>query len=130
MLQELDQVAARVEQVVEMSRRLLTERNHLKARLEAVETSESSLRQQLSEQEAKVARLNTDLLTQTEGIRAENVSLQSQVQTLTEQVQSLDAALTKAKAELDSWRVNAQSVRNRVAHILENLPTNTSASGE
>lgn len=130
MLQELDQIAARIGQVIGISQQLLVERNQLKERLEAVESSEVSLRQLLSEQETKVAQLNTDLLTKTEGMRTENVSLQSQVQKLTSQVQSLEEALHKAQAELETWRINVQSVRHRVSHLFENLPSHTNASGE
>lgn len=130
MLQELDQVAVRVAQVVEMSRRLLAERTSLLARLESVEASESVLRQQLTEQETKVAALSSDLAVQTESVQAENATLREQVQLLTTQVSSLEEALAKANADIESWRKNTQSVRNRVAHVLENLPNNSVEAGE
>ncbi|MDY3332029.1 MAG: hypothetical protein SOX43_08765 [Pelistega sp.] len=129
MLQELDQVAVRVAQVVEMSRRLLAERNSLLARLETVEASESTLRQQLSEQETKVATLSSDLVSQTQGVQSENATLREQVQSLTSQVSLLEEALAQAKADVEEWRKNTQSVRNRVAHVLENLPTNSVEQG-
>ncbi|NOL51903.1 hypothetical protein [Pelistega suis] len=130
MLQELDQVAVRVAQVVEMSRRLLAERTSLLARLETVEASESALREQLSEQETKVAALSSDLVSQTETVQSENATLREQVQSLTTQVNILEDALAKAKADIENWRHHTQSVRNRVAHVLENLPTNSIEKGE
>lgn len=130
MLQELDQVAVRVAQVVEMSRRLLVERTSLLARLESVEASESTLRQQLIEQETKVATLSSDFALQTESVQTENVTLREQVQSLTAQVSTLEEALAKANADIEEWRKNTQSVRNRVAHVLENLPTNSIEAGE
>ncbi|ETD72402.1 hypothetical protein V757_04665 [Pelistega indica] len=124
MLQELDQVAIRIGQIVEMSRRLLAERNELLSRLDASTQEGSTLRQQLTSQEAKVAELTTSLSTQTEGVKVENDNLRQQVEELTSRVNTLEAQLNKAQQELSLWREKSQSVRNRVAHILENLPNN------
>lgn len=124
MLQELDQVAVRISQIVEISRRLLAERNELLSRL-AVSTQEGlSLRQQLSSQEAKVAELTASLSAQTESVKVEHDCLRQQVEELTNKANTLETQLNKAQQEIILWREKSQSVRNRVAHILENLPNN------
>lgn len=136
MLQELDQVAVRVGQVVELSHQLVAERSALIKRLENAEEVGVNLRQQLSERDEQVNELNQRIQTldgemaqNTALVQEQNTQLQQQVSTMTEEIEQLKAQLEKAQGDLQQWRHSTQAVRDRVAHVLENLPGAT-AQGE
>lgn len=125
MLQELDQVATRIGQLVEISQQLLAERNRLLQQLETVEGDADGLRQALSDKDAKVTQLSVELDRQSTSLQTENQRLHQQVKALNEQVSVLEKNLSKAETDLSHWKKNAQAIRGRVAHVLENLPMGT-----
>lgn len=136
MLQELDQVAVRVGQVVALSHQLITERSALIKRLENAETVGVNLRQQLSERDTAVAELNeriqaldTEYSVTAVRVQEQNTALQNQVDSMSQELAQLKERLSKAESDLTKWRSSTQSVRARVAHVLENLP-GSSAQGE
>lgn len=136
MLQELDQVAVRVGQVVELSHQLVAERSALLKRLESAEEIGVTLRQQLTERDTQVGELNQRIHTldgemaqNAAAVQEQNSQLQQQVNSMTEEIEQLKAQLNKAQADLQEWRQSTQVVRDRVAHVLENLPGAT-AQGE
>lgn len=136
MLQELDQVAVRVGQVVELSHQLLAERSALLKRLESAEEIGVTLRQQLSERDTQVLELNQRIQTldgemtqNTAQVEEQNARLQQELSVMSADVAQLKAQLAQAQTDLQQWRENTQGVRDRVAHVLENLP-GASAQGE
>ena len=136
MLQELDQVAVRVGQVVELSRQLLAERSALMKRLESAEEIGVNLRQQLSQSETQVSELNqritaldSEMTQNTAQVEEQNTRLQEAVSSMSQEITQLKAQLAQAQADVQQWRQSAQVVRERVAHVLENLP-GSSAQGE
>ncbi len=129
MLQDLDQVAARVGQVVQLSRSLMAERESISTRLSLAEKARDSFRDQFQarEDEFKSIIQRLDNHEQEVGeIRAkaqhENVQLKSELDSAQQEIARLQADLAKAKSELAAFREGAKKARDRVEHVLANLP--------
>ncbi|MFA5704253.1 MAG: hypothetical protein WC982_12140 [Advenella sp.] len=129
MLQDLDQVAARVGQVVQLSRSLMAERQSIAARLALAEKARDSFRDQFQarEDEFKSIIQRLDNHEQEVGeIRAkaqhENVQLKSELESAQQEITRLQADLAKAQSELAAFREGAMKARDRVEHVLANLP--------
>ncbi|MDY0271395.1 MAG: hypothetical protein RBR37_02635 [Advenella sp.] len=129
MLQDLDQVAARIGQVVQLSRSLMAERDSISARLLLAEKARDSFRDQFLSREDEFKNIvqRLDNHEQEVGeIRAkaqhENIQLKSELDSAQQDIARLQADLAKAQSELAAFREGALKARDRVEHVLANLP--------
>ena len=101
MLQDLDSLAARIGQMVQLTRQLQNERAALQARLKNIEQERDALRDQLQRREADYSSV------------AESVaSYEAQVQTVQAEAQAMQAGL---QAELSRYKAECEAANRRCA---------------
>lgn len=129
MLQDLDQLANRISRLASYSDRLKTERSELLARVKLLEQERTTLRDQLSSQQAEYASM-AEIVTrhQQEMAMAKQVAEESQEALYAELIQQQEE-LTLLKKDLQTSHRKAASLehaaiqaRDQVNDILQRLP--------
>lgn len=129
MLQDLDQITARIGQVVDRNRQLKAERDALRARLEDAERTSRQLRDQCTQRDAALLALQermTDkdgevvhklqVAQRNEGELKEQLSLQLATQ------DALNTRLAAKEADVDRLKIAAGVARERIDAVLARLP--------
>jgi chromosome segregation ATPase len=129
MLQDLDQLAARVGQLAHRARQLAVERDALRARLDEADGSARTLRDQIGEKsralDALSARLKdhdgeiADRLAQTQRSEAE---LRDALERQQLAYHELESRLVSRDADVQRLRDAASSARERIDAVLARLP--------
>lgn len=129
MLQDLDLLANRISRLVSYSERLKSERSELLSRVKLLEQERTTLRDQLSSQQAEYASM-------AEVVTRHQIEMQKAKQQAEEAQESLYAELIQQQEELAQLRQRLQHseakastlekaalvARDQVAHILDRLP--------
>jgi chromosome segregation ATPase len=140
MLQDLDQLAARIGQLVQRTRQLHAERDALRARLNKAEQESRSLLDRCKESDAQLHSMHErlqdhDSETLAKLVRAEEseAELRAELQRLSERQQAADAQVAAREGEwqarlsardtdLQRLRVAAVAARERIDAVLARLP--------
>jgi chromosome segregation ATPase len=146
MLQDLEQLAARIGQLVQRNRQLHAERDTLQLRLQECEAEQRALRQRCADHQAELQLLRARAQWQKEGSGVEGVEQLQQVESRLRhelaqelaQRQALEAKLSACTAEwqlrltsqdrdLQRLRAAAVAARERIEVALARLPGATAA---
>lgn len=140
MLQDLDQLAARLGQLVQRTRQLHAERDALRARLNDSEAQQRALQQRCAERDAELQTLREKLQAHDQaasdlqaGARQVEEDLRKQLANETAQRQALEARVQDREAEwqsslqsrdvdLQRLRSAASAARERIDAVLARLP--------
>lgn len=129
MLEDLDSLAARIGQLVQLCRQLQSERAELLARINGLEQERNALRDQLKRQETEVselARSSADHQARVDIIRAEaesvRVALQGEVERSKAEYDVLRRQLTLSQADSARLKVAAGQAQLQIDSILMRLP--------
>jgi chromosome segregation ATPase len=118
MLQDLDSLAARIGQMVQLTRELQAESTVLRARLKSAEQERGALRDQLDRRESEyqsMARRIEQHESELEAVRAQGLSAQEECATARQNLQF-------ALAEAARLRTAAESAKDRIDMVLMRLP--------
>lgn len=129
MLQDLDQLAARIGLLVQRTRQLHAERDALRARLGDSERLQRSLQQRCAEHEDELQALRASMNEHglsTEALREQLAREAAERQALQERLKmreaELQASLQARDSELNRLRTAALSARERIDAVLSRLP--------
>jgi chromosome segregation ATPase len=129
MLQDLDQLATRIERLARRAHQLHGERDALRARLADSENQQGALQRRCGDHEAELVRLNALLADRdkTASLAREQAEqtaagLREQLALETAERKVLEARLTVRDADLARMRAAAASARERVNAVLSRLP--------
>lgn len=140
MLQDLDQLAARIGQLVQRTRQLQAERDALRVSLSQSEAAQRALEQRCNERQAEILTLQTklqehdgtvdDLLSEARqaenDLRAQLAREASERQTFETRAQSREAELlsnlNERDTDLQRLRVATDAARERIDTVLARLP--------
>lgn len=118
MLQDLDSLAARIGQMVQLTRQLQAESAALRARLQIAEQERGALRDQLDRRESEyrsMAQRIDQHETELDAVRAHGVSAEAECETAKQNLQL-------AQAEAARLRAAAGSAKDRIDMVLMRLP--------
>jgi len=129
MLQDLDQITARIGQVVDRNRQLKTERDRLRAQLDDAERTSRKLREQCAQRDAALLALQERMSEQdgeviqklavsqaSEGQLREQLSLQMASQ------EALTSQLAAKEADVSRLKRVAGEAKERIDAVLSRLP--------
>jgi len=140
MLQDLDQLAARIGQLVQRTRQLHAERDALRVRLNQSESTQRALEQRCAEGKAEIQALQAKLqehdgtaADMLAGARQAETELREQLARETAERQKIESRSTAREAELQGslsardtdlqrLRVAAAAARERIDTVLARLP--------
>jgi len=140
MLQDLDQLAARIGQLVQRAQQLTAERDALRARLSEAETEQRTLRQRCAQRDTEFAALEEKFLSHDSTVAAvqlqaqqietglreqlarESTGRQQHELTLAAHDAQAQSALALREAEVQRLRQAASNARERIDAVLTRLP--------
>lgn len=140
MLQDLDILAARIGQIVQLTRQLQADRGTLQSRLAGVERERDELREQLARQKEEHKSMSERLVEHDNEVDAARVQAEASLAALRAQAESAEAALRDeiarhradgekaihnlqaSQSECARLRAAAGAARDRLDAILERLP--------
>lgn len=134
MLQDLDSLAARIGQMVQLTRQLQNERVALQERLRSAEQERSALRDQLERRETeyrsmaqRIDQHESELETVRASIASSEAQLRAQAVRDQADCEAAKQSLQAAQAEATRLRAAAGSAKDRIDMVLMRLP---GATGE
>jgi len=129
MLQDLDTLAARIGQMVQLTRQLQAERASLQARLTSLEQERSALRDQLARQlneHASVSQRLSEHDNEIGAVRAQAEAAQLELRLEASRYKAdydkVSQTLQASQSEADRLRAAASAAKDRIDAILERLP--------
>jgi chromosome segregation ATPase len=129
MLQDLDQLAARIGLLVQRTRQLHAERDTLRTRLSDSETRQSALQKRCADNEAELAQLRALLADHDKAASSARADADQAVVVLREQLEreaaerkALETRLTVHDTDLTRLRAAAAAARERIDAVLSRLP--------
>jgi chromosome segregation ATPase len=129
MLQDLDSLAARISQMVTLTRQLQDERSTMQARVRTLEQERDALRDQLERREAdyssvsdRIAAHETELQSVHAQARATQATLETDVDRYKAECETVKHRLAATQSDASHLRLVADKAKNQIDSILMRLP--------
>lgn len=129
MLQDLDSLAARIEQMVRLTRQLQSERTALQARVKSLEDERNNLNEQLHRREAdfkamagNLAEHESTLKVVQESAKAAQAQLQLELDQCRQRCSVAEQDLLESRQVVQHLRTVSDTARQQIDSILVRLP--------
>lgn len=129
MLQDLDQITARIGQVVDRSRLLKADRDRLRAQLDDAERTSRKLREQCAQRDAsllalqeKLSEQDGEVVQQLAVVQASEGQLREQLSLQVASHETLTQRLAAKEADVKHLKNVAGQARERIDAVLSRLP--------